>query len=76
TTMAALDENGEPVSVDVEWSADANYLYLGDNVYTWEMPDEETLVLTSENDGSKTTFVVFDGTAEELGATMAVMATN
>ena len=72
-TLAALDENNELAGGEVEWAADVDYLYLGDAVFTWEMPDDETLVLTGE-DGSVTTFVVFDGTPEELGATMAVMA--
>ena len=72
-TLAALDENNELAGGEVEWAADVDYLYLGDAVFTWEMPDDETLVLTGE-DGSVTTFVVFDGTPEELGATMAALA--
>ena len=71
--MCALDENGEVVEANVDFAIDETYMYLGNNVYTWEFSDEETLVLTGE-DGSVTSFAAVEGTAEDLGMTMAVLA--
>ena len=71
--MVAVDDDGELVGEDVDWAADAEYIYLGDNVFTWEMPDDETLILTEE-DGSVTSFALVEGTADDLGAAMAVLA--
>lgn len=72
--MYALSEDMEPVGDEVEWTIDEENLYLGEDTYAWEMPDEETLVLTDEA-GSETTFAVVEGTEEDLGAAMAALAT-
>ena len=49
-------------------------MYLGEDTYAWETPDEETLVLTGD-DGTVLTFAAVEGTAEDLGAAMAALAT-
>ena len=72
--MYALSEAMEPVGSEVTWSIDEENLYLGDETYAWEMPDETTLVLTDEA-GSATTFAAVEGTEEDLGAAMAALAT-
>ena len=72
--MYALSEAMEPLGSEVTWSIDEDHLYLGDETYAWEMPDETTLVLTDEA-GSATTFAAVEGTEEDLGAAMAALAT-
>lgn len=73
-TIAALDDNGEVLTADVKWSADVETLTLGDAEYTWEISDDaQTLVLTDE-EGATTTFSAVDGTAEDVGAAMALLA--
>ena len=64
----------EPVGDEGEYTVDEDYMYLGEDTYAWETPDEETLVLTGD-DGTVLTFAAVEGTAEDLGAAMAALAT-
>lgn len=73
--LFALSEDMEPLADEVEWTIDEDGLYLGEDAYTWEMPDEETLVLTDEA-GSVTTFAAVEGSEEDLGAAMVALATE
>lgn len=70
----ALSDEMEPLADEVEWKIDADNLYLGGDAYAWEMPDEDTLVLTDKA-GSVTTFAAIDGSEEDLGVAMVALAT-
>ena len=61
----ALTEDMEPVGDEGEYTVDEDYMYLGEDTYAWETPDEETLVLTGD-DGTVLTFAAVEGTAEDL----------
>ena len=63
----------EPLADEVEWEIDAGNLFLGGDAYAWEMPDEDTLVLTDKA-GSVTTFAAIDGSEEDLGVAMVALA--
>lgn len=72
--LFALSEDMEPVGDEGEYAVDEDYMYLGEDTYAWETPDEETLVLTGD-DGTVLTLAAVEGTAEDLGAAMAALAT-